>query len=1154
MRRRNQLEVVTMKEIARSRVGASNILQDGRAAKRTRRRLYVRRRRLALEVLEGRALLASDIALVKDINTEPNAGYMVPSGDGQPAVLGNETYFSTYVDGYGEELWKTDGTDAGTKLVKDIVPGVGSSEPSGLTVVGNELLFTVSLIYSGATQLWKTDGTEAGTVLVKDFGPGAYNKYIGDIFAADQGVYFTYQPSNDDYMELWYSNGTTAGTYVVADQSFALNYIYLGVESGGAFFFTGSNNDQGSELWRSNGTPEGTYLIKDIVPGIFSSQPFGLTPYQDGIIFSINYGTTDAGAELWKSDGTSDGTVQVIDIQPGSEGSQPMNLTAAGNVVIFSAFTVQFGRELWMTDGTKDGTMMIGDLNPGPDSSTPNDFTAVGTSALYFLARGHAVGEELWILDVDGPRFVKDIYPGDGSSNLDELVGVGNLLYFVANDGVHGKELWRSNGTDAGTWMVEDEASAYSSPNRLTPISGVLFFTRYDFGTYSEVLRFYDGVSPTSNKVVFSWAANSSSNPHSYTNVNGVVFFSAYDSTHGVELWKSEGPDTVLVKDLITTNNEGSHPEFLVNLNGILYFTASTGSGGRQIWKSNGTPDGTTLAFDSDLSSQLGDVDQILVSNGKLFIVCPRPNDKFDLWISDGTNANTRLLKTYSGFAWYSEPLITDIIAYEGAYYFAANDGIHGEELWKTDGTPEGTFIVHEVGAGVKSSYPSNLTTLNGKLYFKAYSGVYDIELWRTDGSESGTELVYGFAYPPQGNSYGYSLSEIVVANGNLYFLGYELDTGAELWKSDGTTAGTVIVADSIPGPGGTIPQFLMSDGTHVFYAGDTPEHGWEPWVSDGSAVNTKMVVDIWPGPTGGINVDNGYYYYYEGEAAIVANGKVYFTANDGVHGEEPWVSDGTLAGTQMIKDIIPGSGASAPYGFTQIGDMLFMSANHSIYGNEPFAMSLTASAPVAADDSAVTQAGFTFAISVLANDSATEGQLVPGSVTLVANPTLGSATANTDGTITFVPPAAGNGSTTLTYRVKNDSELWSNIATVTVKWQQSIFQNPGVKYDVDKDKNVSPLDVLVLIDEINRNGTRPLPPQSGIPNRYWDVNADRSLDPLDVLEVINFYNRGSLGGEGESASNDSMLDSIWSQMGVGLDDDLFGSGNGKKKRDRVSG
>lgn len=67
-------------------------------------------------------------------------------------------------------------------------------------------------------------------------------------------------------------------------------------------------------------------------------------------------------------------------------------------------------------------------------------------------------------------------------------------------------------------------------------------------------------------------------------------------------------------------------------------------------------------------------------------------------------------------------------------------------------------------------------------------------------------------------------------------------------------------------------------------------------------------------------------------------------------------------------------------------------------------------------------------------------------------------------------------------------------------------------------------------------------------------MNADRSLDPLDVLEVINFYNRGSLGGEGESASNDSMLDSIWSQMGAGVDDDLFGSGNGKKKRDRVSG
>jgi ELWxxDGT repeat protein len=162
-------------------------------------------------------------------------------------------YFTTQVEGYGEELWKSDGTDAGTKLVKDIVPGVGSSEPSNLTVAGNELFFTVSQMYSGATQLWKTDGTEAGTALLKDLGPGDYNKYIESVFSSDQGVYFTYQPSIDDSMELWYSNGTSVGTYVVADQSFGFEYIDSGVQSGGILFFAGQTDAYGNDLWCSDG-------------------------------------------------------------------------------------------------------------------------------------------------------------------------------------------------------------------------------------------------------------------------------------------------------------------------------------------------------------------------------------------------------------------------------------------------------------------------------------------------------------------------------------------------------------------------------------------------------------------------------------------------------------------------------------------------------------------------------------------------------------------------------------------------------------------------------------------------------------------------------------------------------------------------------------
>ncbi|MFN7735346.1 MAG: ELWxxDGT repeat protein [Pirellula sp.] len=1135
-----------------------------RSRRNALRNLRNRRRKLDVERLESRSLLAGDLDLVQDINTQINAGYLVPSGYEEPAMLGTELYFIADVQGYGEELWKTDGTDTGTKLVKDIVPGVGSSEPSNLTVAHDELFFTASQPDYFNTQLWKSDGTTAGTVLLKDFGMGDYDRYIRQLVASNFGVFFTYQPSIDDSIELWYSNGTAVGTYVVADQSFGFETIASAVSSGGVLFFSGQTSTYGRELWRSDGTPEGTFLVKDIRPGADSSYPYELTAFQGGVIFSANLDTNNTGTELWRSDGTADGTIQVIDLQPGSAGSNPNDFFVAGDQVIFSATTDTVGEELWLTDGTSAGTILIGDLNPGPDSSSPRDFTPVGTSTLYFVAKGHGVGSELWVLDADGARFVKDVYPGDNSSFPSELVGVGNILYFDADDGVHGRELWRSDGTDGGTWMVEDVGDGnYSGPGFLTNISGVLFFEQYDPDLQTSVLRYYDGFSPKTNVVVFSWAPDANAYPYSFTDVNGVAYFTANDHIHGTELWKSTGPggEVVMVKDINPNGFDSSWPDYLSELNGLLYFIAWTpgvpGEAYRSnLWKSDGTSDGTVQVFGSQVVSEaIGEVQKLKVVGDKMFFASNLNSSTlmFDLWISDGTQfGTTKLGKFRSDSKYYLDYELESIVEYQGEYYFAANDGVVGQELWKTDGTPEGTVVVSEVSPGPSWSSPDRLTLLNDKLYFVNYAAEDKIGLWVTDGSTEGTKEVRSFQYPTSGPYYVSPLSELVVANGNLYFQGYDLGTGSELWKSDGTPDGTVLVADSIPGSEGISPHFLMSDGMKVYFAGNTPENGMEPWVSDGTSANTKMILDVWPGPMDGINTSNDYYYYYEDDAAVVANGKIYFVANEGVHGEEPWVSDGTVAGTKLVKDIIPGSGGSAPYGLTQVGDMLFMSAGHSSYGTEPFAMSLTAVPPVAANDSAVTQAGFAFAIPVLANDSTPEGQLNPGSVTIVSNPTLGSATANTDGTITFVPPTTGNGTTTFTYHVKNNSDVWSNIASVTVTWQQSIFQNPTNKYDVDKDGDAWPLDVLRLIDEINRNGTRQLPPQSGYPSYFYDVNGDRSLDPLDVLEVINYINRGKTGGEGESSSIDSVVDSIWSQMGAMPDDEsLFGTSSGKKKGSR---
>ncbi|GBE72833.1 hypothetical protein myaer87_00600 [Microcystis aeruginosa NIES-87] len=201
--------------------------------------------------------------------------------------------------------------------------------------------------------MWKSDGTAAGTVLVKNIHPGSGGSFPGGLTAVGNTLYFTANDSVNGY-ELWKSNGTSAGTVLVAD-------IRPGVPSSGprnlrvadnTLYFTADDGVNGRELWKSDGTAAGTVLVANIRSGasgsISSSDPFNLTVVGNTLYFSANDGVN--GYELWKSDGTAAGTVLVADIRSGSSSSNPGNLTVVGNTLFFSADDGVNGRELWALD------------------------------------------------------------------------------------------------------------------------------------------------------------------------------------------------------------------------------------------------------------------------------------------------------------------------------------------------------------------------------------------------------------------------------------------------------------------------------------------------------------------------------------------------------------------------------------------------------------------------------------------------------------------------------------------------------------------------------------------------------------------------------------------------------------------------------------
>src|SRR5262249_28653286 len=257
-----------------------------------------------------------------------------------------------------------------------------------------------------------------------------------------------------------------------------------------------------------------------------------------------------------------------------------------------------------------------------------------------------------------------------------------------------------------------------------------------------------------------------------------------------------------------------------------------------------------------------------------------------------------------------------------GTLFFTARDltdGVtRGRELWKTDGTPEGTVLVKDIEPGPSDGFPDRLTNVGGTLFFAAFDSIHGTELWKSDGTEEGTVLVKDINLGRPGSSPG-NLTDV---GGTLFFTAVTPETGNELWKSDGTAEGTVLVKDINPGTGFglDVRANLTVVGGTLFFAATDPATGRELWKSDGTAAGTVLVKDSNIGPASSIGIVSG---------ANLANvgGTLFFAAARPESGTELWKSDGTAEGTVLVKDVNPGSASSTPLLLTNVGGTLFFRA-----------------------------------------------------------------------------------------------------------------------------------------------------------------------------------------------------------------------------------
>jgi ELWxxDGT repeat protein len=282
------------------------------------------------------------------------------------------------------------------------------------------------------------------------------------------------------------------------------------------------------------------------------------------------------------------------------------------------------------------------------------------------------------------------------------------------------------------------------------------------------------------------------------------------------------------------------------------------------------------------------------------------------------------------------------VLEYNGKGYFSADDGIHGIELWVTDGTTAGTELVTDIMPGSGSSYVRSRTVFNNLIYFSAYDTIHGMELWATDGTSGGTFLVKDIYPGFNGNlPNGSGPNNFFIYNNKLYFSALDAAHGNELWSSDGTDAGTALVKDLNPGPGfGSCSGFIEYNGIMLFSARDNV-HGYELWRSDGTDSGTYLVKDINPGVNDGYPLGQWCNY----------NNKTYFRAMDGVHGFELWESDGTESGTHIVLDLYPGNGSGYPSAITSYQNEMFFSGTDSAYGRELFKSDGTAAGTLLVKD-----------------------------------------------------------------------------------------------------------------------------------------------------------------------------------------------------------
>ena len=694
----------------------------------------------------------------------------------------------------------------------------------------------------------------------------------------------------------------------------------------------------------------------EVVKDLCSSYTLGSEPRDITAVGERSYffALAPGFPSLWRSDGTASGTVPVTPLANFFTGH------ALGSVqgrFIFGALESELQLILWSSDGSATTALATLDLGWGSAWAVRAAVTA-GDRMFFLLETGNVL--DLWITDGSpaGTRRIKSV----GTAGVPEvfLVQLGDGVLFPGDDGTHGVEPWRSDGTEEGTRMLLD---------------------------------------------LFPGASGSEPRSSPRARIDSTLYFVANDPTTGFQLHRTDGTagGTRLVKALVTDGGTNQAPRDLTNLHGGRRFLATV-SGRDRVWRTDGTAEGTRLVTSATSPTEI-----LAVLPDKVVVLGSDPVHGSELWTTDGTSAGTTLVADIvPGSQGVS---VSSRVTVGPRAYLALNDQVSGEEPWATDGTPGGTFLLQDLLPGPGGSFPSMFAGTGGVAYFSADTPQYGRELWRSAGTAASTWMVADI------NRATDSFTPIILfaANDRLYLVAKDC-TEYGLWESDGTGAGTVLVKplprvagaewsdgvssdlprglylvaeEGLPGPGVWFtdlgpgaPQpladvrpergFFWANRKLYFTVPDGP-FGSALWRSDGTSAGTSQITStkdsgfsvversiavvgseiffcgvdeqgpaLWrtDGTPGGavlIRRSGGDFFIDFQMITLVAfGGRAFLGGYAAAPRSEPWRTDGTAEGTNLLRDIYPGSDSSRMAGNARAcHGRLYFTATDGVHGYE---------------------------------------------------------------------------------------------------------------------------------------------------------------------------------------------------------------------------